>query len=138
MSDMGKANGGDVPAFIDHIAPGDREKVTYIGYSQGTFQMFYGLATGEQEYYGDKIKQFIALAPCIVNNDYGGSHSNSAWFYNRQKSRGIYYSGNGPNYISQQTGLYWRQVGIEKKFQEPMPLADYVAGDRDFVELSLS
>ena len=56
----------DNPAFMDLImqqtgAP----KVTYIGYSMGTSQMFYGLTQLEQTYYGKYMEKFIAIAPCV-------------------------------------------------------------------------
>ena len=61
----------DIPAFIDKIievtgAP----KVTYIGYSLGTNQMFYGLGTMEEIYYQHKLDRFIALSPCLYLSEY--------------------------------------------------------------------
>lgn len=53
----------DVPAQIDYIISSTgNEKVTYIGHSQGTTQMFTALA----ENFGDvqnKVNLFVALAP---------------------------------------------------------------------------
>lgn len=40
-----------------------QEKITYVGHSQGTTQMFYALATNE-DYLKDRINLFVALAPC--------------------------------------------------------------------------
>ena len=41
MSDMGKYPGGDIPAFLEQIAPqpdkGSPKRVAVIGYSQGNF-----------------------------------------------------------------------------------------------------
>ena len=55
----------DAPAQIDYIrnATG-KNKITYLGHSQGTTQMFYGLAKNE-DYFKDRINLFIALAPCV-------------------------------------------------------------------------
>lgn len=41
------------------------EKVTYIGYSQGSFLMFYSLVVLEQSYYKERLNSFVALSPCI-------------------------------------------------------------------------
>lgn len=42
----------DQPAFIDKILEvTGKDKVTYVGYSNGTAQMFYGLAKLHDEYY---------------------------------------------------------------------------------------
>jgi len=38
------------------------EKTAYIGHSQGTTQMYVGLADME-DYYKDKVSVFVALAP---------------------------------------------------------------------------
>ena len=62
----------DLPAEIDKIIEVTGEpKVTYVGISQGTFLMFYGLAEFEEEYFAQTVNKFIALAPCIyVESDY--------------------------------------------------------------------
>lgn len=61
----------DVPAMIDvALAESGAEKVTYIGFSQGTAQMFYGLATLEEEYFASRVNRFIALAPCVIPVNY--------------------------------------------------------------------
>ena len=55
----------DSPAFIDYIRKTTGQpKISYIGHSQGTTQMFYGLATNE-EYFKERLNCFIALAPAI-------------------------------------------------------------------------
>ena len=41
------------------------EKILYLGYSQGTTQMFYGLSKYEEEFYADSLLKFAAFAPCI-------------------------------------------------------------------------
>ena len=55
----------DLPAIIDEIIElTGHEKVTYIGYSQGTAQMYYALATN-QDFFAEKLNRFVALASCI-------------------------------------------------------------------------
>lgn len=56
----------DIPASLDYItALTGHPKVAYIGHSQGTTQMFYGLAENES-YYKDKMSIFVALAPVTM------------------------------------------------------------------------
>ena len=40
------------------------DKVSYVGYSQGTAQLFYGLAT-QTEGVASKLDKAILLAPCL-------------------------------------------------------------------------
>lgn len=42
------------------------DKVFFIGYSQGSVQMFYGLAHREEEFFAESIHKFLAMAPCTV------------------------------------------------------------------------
>ena len=57
----------DQPAFIDKILDVTKqEKVTYVGYSAGTAQMFYGLSKLHDSYYADRLNRFVALAPCVM------------------------------------------------------------------------
>lgn len=56
----------DQPAFIDKILKvTGKSKLTYIGYSLGTSQMFYGLSKLHNSYYADRLNSFVALAPCL-------------------------------------------------------------------------
>lgn len=65
----------DLPATLDYITQKTgHQKVAYVGHSQGTTQMFYGLAKNEA-YFKDKISIFIALAPVTKI-----SHQTSALF----------------------------------------------------------
>lgn len=53
----------DAPAQIDYVRKQTgNDKVTYIGHSQGTTQMFYQLAKPNNDW-KDKINLFVALAP---------------------------------------------------------------------------
>jgi len=56
----------DVPANLQKIIEvSGSEKVTYVGYSQGTSQMFYALASDELKI-ADMLERVIMLAPCII------------------------------------------------------------------------
>ena len=53
----------DLPAFIDFVTETTGlEKISYIGHSEGTTQMFMG-ASLNPDYFKEKINLFIALAP---------------------------------------------------------------------------
>ena len=59
----------DLPAFIDHIlAKTGQEKLTYIGHSQGTTQMFLG-ASLDPAYFESKVNLFVALGPVTSLNN---------------------------------------------------------------------
>jgi len=69
--EMGKY---DVPSMLDKIIEvSGNEKVSYIGYSQGTAQLFYGLAS-QEDVYKDKVERAIMLAPCVYANTLGLSY----------------------------------------------------------------
>ena len=42
------------------------EKVFYLGWSQGTVQMFYALAHLEEDFLVDNLYKFVAFAPCTI------------------------------------------------------------------------
>ena len=52
------------------------DKITYLGYSQGTIQMHYALAHDEDLWFQDNLKRAIHLAPCFVMN-YRETHNSS-------------------------------------------------------------
>lgn len=53
----------DVPALIDYIlAKTGQQKLTYIGHSQGTTQLFLG-ASLEPSYFEERVNLFVALGP---------------------------------------------------------------------------
>ena len=57
----------DDVAFIKEMkVRSGAEKVFYLGYSQGTVQMFYGLAHRHDDFYADNLHKFLAFAPCTV------------------------------------------------------------------------
>jgi hypothetical protein len=70
----------DGKAFLDKItAETGQAKVTWVGHSQGSTQMFYGLADDKlRTYYQDKINLFVALAP-VTNLVHMQSEFIKAW-----------------------------------------------------------
>jgi len=59
----------DDKANIDAIKSATGEdKIFYIGYSQGTGQMHYGLSHDDEGYYGKNLHKVVHLAPCFVMN----------------------------------------------------------------------
>ena len=55
----------DVPTFVDFILEKTGlQDISYVGHSQGTTQMFMGLAL-MPEYFHDKINVFVALEPPV-------------------------------------------------------------------------
>jgi len=58
----------DDPANITFIKEkAKQDKIFYIGYSQGTVQMFYGLSHIEESFLQDNLIKFIAMAPCSIS-----------------------------------------------------------------------
>ena len=57
----------DIPASVDRILEvTGKPKVTLMGYSQGSAQIYYGLATN-QDYYAERVHRFVGLASCIFS-----------------------------------------------------------------------
>ena len=57
----------DTPANITKIKDQTGvDKIFYLGYSQGTIQIFYGLAHLEDSFYADSLIKVVTLAPCFV------------------------------------------------------------------------
>jgi len=55
----------DQPAQIDFITEKTgQKKITYIGHSEGTTQMFAG-ASLKPDYFKEKVEYFVALAPIV-------------------------------------------------------------------------
>ena len=64
----------DQPAMIDYITEHTgQKKLTYMGHSEGTTQMFIG-ASLKPDYFKEKVEYFVALAP-IVRLDHSGSQA---------------------------------------------------------------
>ena len=61
----------DLPAFMDKIYEVTNRKMTYVGYGEGTSQLFYGLTQREETYFADKLDKAILLAPCLFVTSLG-------------------------------------------------------------------
>lgn len=65
-ADMGNY---DDPATISSIkAATGLEKISYVGYSQGTAQMHYALTHDSAGFYEQNLNRIIHLAPCFYPN----------------------------------------------------------------------
>lgn len=76
------------------------DKIFYIGYSQGTIQMHYGLAHLESDFHVDNLYRAVHLAPCFyaVSPNSGKAYYDATLF--QFQSKGIY-AINGPNWDEQ-------------------------------------
>lgn len=55
----------DAPTQVDFVRHHtDTDLITYIGFSMGTTQMFYQLATNEK-FWKKRLNAFVAVAPVI-------------------------------------------------------------------------
>jgi len=136
----------------------NKSKVTYIGMSQGNAQMHYGLAKKENDYYQNTLNRFISLAPCVFDWDrsFDATYEGSMDFYQKLFDAEIYYSGGKSarwnnmkicyeygfdsdmcqemNNINAGTRHSWRnelyndQIWVNDRFQEPIPVEDWVDG----------
>lgn len=72
----------DLPATFDYISSYTGiEKHAYVGHSQGTTQMYVGLAENEA-YFKDKVSIFVALAPVTkIPNTEVSLFTDAAFFY---------------------------------------------------------
>ena len=114
----------DLPAMIDHIyEQSDHHPVTFIGHSQATTAMFYGLSHLEPQVMANKLDKVLALAPCfIVDSRFDMLLTDDIWKYTLVDywSRHIaldrtYQFNNG---ISVQTIKHYNQNAMTGKFQE--------------------
>lgn len=71
------------------------KKVSYLGVSQGTVQMFYALAKLEKEFFADHLFTFAALDPCTIQIDEGQRMYTDGLF--KFEDMGIYAFG-GPDW----------------------------------------
>jgi len=130
------------------------QKAIYLGFSQGTTQMFYALAKYEDEL-ADLMLKFVALAPCITPAPILPEIMAEQTYY-KFPSLGVHHL-YGPGYwedefltisglgemakragnckecapTSIQNSIHWNQVQHNKRFQEYVPVAQYVAGERE-------
>ena len=61
----------DDVANVKFVKERTGKKVSYLGVSQGTVQMFYALAKLEKEFFADNLFTFAALDPCTIQVDEG-------------------------------------------------------------------
>lgn len=68
------------------------DKILYLGYSQGTTQMFYGLSHLEEEFYADSLLKFAAFAPCIRFDNFSDKKTWERSVF-KYEDMGIYHEG---------------------------------------------
>ena len=73
------------------------KKVSYVGVSQGTVQMFYALTKLEDEFFADNLFTFAAIDPCTIDVSEGDELYEDGLFHFSEY--GIYAFG-GPNWDS--------------------------------------
>lgn len=132
------------------------DKIFYLGYSQGTIQMFYGLSHLEDEFYADNLHKVVQLAPCFGDNyTYEGDkqdindkihflEDNGVWAVcgpnweddlqticdNNSKSVCHHYKGyTGNQGISVPMLNHWSQNIAVNRFQEYVTDAKWLAGE---------
>ena len=85
----------DVTANIEFIKKkSGNKKIYYIGYNQGTTQMFYGLIKNGTDI-SDSLHKYVALAPCSVAQ-VGNTHPDKDLF--KLQEIGVYALYNTPNW----------------------------------------
>lgn len=143
----------NIKAIKEHTGA---EKVFYLGWSQGTIQMFYALSHLEESFFVDNLYKFVAMAPCTICPSYGVDES----YYDNSlyalPSVGVY-DLYGPNWsdeyaticsaptltddacqyasctdcftMSVQSESHWYQNTYTDRFQEWVPRDQYLSGD---------
>ena len=48
-----------------------KDKIIYLGWSQGTTQILYGLAHMEEEFFADSLLKAVLFAPVTIPNSLG-------------------------------------------------------------------
>ena len=83
----------DVPAMLTKVTEvAGVDKLTYIGYSMGTSQMFYALATGDATVTA-KVDRAILMAPSIYIMDEGDDGKSKPYtFDSYEETVGVYNS----------------------------------------------
>ena len=133
----------DIPANITKIKElTGFQKILYLGYSQGTTQMFYGLSKYEESFYADNLLKFAAFAPCTLL----GVKDRKEWEHSifQYDDQFIFFEGGDEQYhnagkicgdmdntncyyanlwltlqpTSLQSSLHYAQCSIEGRFQE--------------------
>lgn len=148
----------DLPAQIGKVqAVTGAEKITYMGYSHGSFLMFLGLAMSQEanNYYADNLKKFIALAPCIYYESEFETSEELIAVYKLYEQKGVYWTtapikSENEKWEEMQLGrsestqnkdkrsstlqpmsvasqFYIEQIAMERTFQEYKPLESYAS-----------
>ena len=68
------------------------DKLTYIEFSQGTAQMFYGMSK-RTSFFEERLNRYIAFAPVIYGNNFGQTYEGYSMLYPALLDEGIYYLG---------------------------------------------
>ena len=91
FEDMGTK---DLPAMINFVTQlTGQEKVSYIGHSEGTTQMFIG-SSMLPDYFASKINLFIAYAPVArLDNTMSNLLKYVAWYVDEIEDLAINYAG---------------------------------------------
>jgi len=89
----------DVKANIQAIKElTGEDKITYVGYSQGTIQMHYALAHDDDHWFSQNLNKIVHLAPCFVLDNYPNWLDDIYdWTIATFQDNGIY-AINGPNW----------------------------------------
>ena len=147
FTDMGMY---DDPANISAVkAATGSDKITYVGYSQGTIQMHYALSHDDKGFYADNLHRVIQLAPCFYPNvpdlilpfvnggvmrlgDFGITHlgDTPSWDQDLQT---IYENVDiftyeflsgfaGKPAVSVKSIQLWTQLGMNNEFEEPVTM----------------
>ena len=106
--------------------------------------MFYGLGTMQDTYYKHKLARFIAISPCVFLADelkvlFG--YKRLVALFGLLKIFGIHYvlpMSFKEDIQSLLIFVYYYQLLIEDRYQEPVPLYQYAAGIRRSKEIKLS
>ena len=87
----------DVPAMIETVKQhSSQNKVTYIGYSQGSAQMLYALAKFGDDFFKYTLDRFIAIGPCLLSHTDNLPVEAVQGWYEASMAAGVY-TINGPD-----------------------------------------
>ena len=147
----------DVPALVEKmIETTGHPKVTMMGYSTGGAQMFYGLAK-RQDWFAERVNRFVGLSACQYMR-LDTTYEKEVLYYTAFDRLGVYnfwgkdastlssetckevsptacgFVGFAPPYDGQalpvKSFMYYTQIALEGRFQEPQSLEKWAAGER--------
>ena len=70
-AEMGLYDDAALIKKMNEVSDHPSGKSFFIGYSQGTIQMLYGLAHREEEFFADNLHKAVLFAPCTVQSQWG-------------------------------------------------------------------